>query len=374
MIAFRCTACREKVSARNERAGKKIKCPACGALATVPASTAEPMQDLPTLPPTKANGPPEQVTQPPSEAPDGGHTSLLTEFLAPPQAAGELGRLGGFRILKILGHGGMGVVFQGEDPRLGRQVAIKALLPHLAGSTSSQQRFLREARAAATLEHDHIVPILQVGEERGAPFIVMPLLKGESLEDRLRRDAALPLPEVLRIGRETAEGLAAAHEKKLIHRDIKPANLWLEAPRGRVKILDFGLARPVAQESCLTQHGAVIGTPAYMAPEQGGGQAVDTRCDLFSLGVVLYRLCTGQLPFHGSDTGPPDESRSGRWQMTEGEWLEKIMRAEPRRRGTMICSCPTAAEAEHGERNRADDPGQLRLAGPGPGPGRGAGR
>jgi WD40 repeat protein len=226
---------------------------------------------------------------------------MLTEFLAPPQARDELGRLGGFRILKILGHGGMGVVFQGEDPRLGRPVAIKAMLPHLAGSSSSQERFLREARAAAALEHDHIVPILQVGEDRGAPFIVMPLLKGESLEDRLRRDKQVPIAEVLRIGRETAEGLAAAHERGLIHRDIKPANIWLEGGRGRVKILDFGLARAATQESGLTQQGAVIGTPAYMAPEQGRGEAVDARCDLFSLGVVLYRMGTGQPPFRGND-------------------------------------------------------------------------
>jgi formylglycine-generating enzyme required for sulfatase activity len=261
---------------------------------TVPPSQ---ISDLPTAPPASLS---DGTESPGTE--DSDHDASLTAFLAPPEAAGELGRLGGFRILKILGHGGMGVVFEGEDPRLGRRVAIKAMLPHLAGSKSSQERFLREAKAAAALEHDHVVPILQVGEDRGAPFIVMPFLKGEPLDARLKRDERLAVAEVLRIGREIAEGLAAAHAEGLVHRDIKPANVWLEAPRQRVKILDFGLARATAQESGLTQQGAILGTPAYMAPEQGRGQKVDARCDLWSLGVVLYRLVAGRLPFKGADT------------------------------------------------------------------------
>jgi WD40 repeat protein len=129
----------------------------------------------------------------------------------------------------------------------------------------------------------------------------MPLLQGEALDERLKRESVLPIPEVLRIGREMAEGLAAAHERGLIHRDIKPANVWLEGKKGRVKILDFGLARAAGAESNLTQSGAILGTPAYMSPEQGSGQALDARCDLFSLGCVLYRLCTGQPPFRGAD-------------------------------------------------------------------------
>src|SRR5262245_5167376 len=196
----------------------------------------------------------------------------------------------------------MGVVFQGEDPKLGRQVAIKGMLPHLAGSKSSHERFLREARAAAALEHDHIVPIFHVDEDRGAPFIVMPFLKGEPLDRRLEAQGKLPIAEVLRIGRETAEGLAAAHEAGLIHRDIKPANLWLEGDKARVKILDFGLARASADQSQLTQTGAIIGTPAFMAPEQATGEKVGPQSDLFSLGCVLYRLCTGNMPFRGKDT------------------------------------------------------------------------
>ena len=136
----------------------------------------------------------------------------LTEFLAPPHGPGEIGRLGPYRVLKVLGAGGMGVVFQAEDPQLQRLVALKAMLPALAASASARERFLREARAAAAVEHDHIVAIYQVGEDRGVPFLAMPLLKGEPLEDRLKRDKRLlPSAEVLRIGREIAAGLAAAH-------------------------------------------------------------------------------------------------------------------------------------------------------------------
>src|SRR6202050_916711 len=129
-----------------------------------------------------------------------------------------------------------------------------------------------------------------------------PLRRPSQLDDRLKREGRLPIPEALRIGREVAEGLAAAHAMGLIHRDIKPGNIWLEAPRDRVKILDFGLARAASQDAGLTQQGAIVGTPAFMAPEQARGETVDARCDLFSLGVVLYRLSTGQQPFKGKDT------------------------------------------------------------------------
>src|SRR5918911_656854 len=141
----------------------------------------------------------------------------------------------------------MGVVFRGEDPHLLRPVALKALLPGLVSCPSSRQRFVREARAAASVRHDHVVTIYQVGEDRGVPFLAMELLEGEPLDGRLRREGRLPVPEVLRIGREIAEGLEAAHQRGLIHRDIKPANVWLEGKRGRVKILDFGLARAATE-------------------------------------------------------------------------------------------------------------------------------
>ncbi len=222
-------------------------------------------------------------------------------LLAPPQQPEEIGRLGGYRVLQEVGRGGMGVVYQAEDARLKRAVALKAMLPALAARPNAAKRFLREAQATAAVEHDHIVRIYQVDEDRGVPFLAMELLKGEPLEERLKRDGKLPVAEALRVGREAAEGLAAAHDRGLIHRDVKPANVWLEGERGRVKILDFGLARAAAPDSALTQEGAIIGTPAYMAPEQARGEVVDARCDLFSLGVLLYRACTGRAPFEGTD-------------------------------------------------------------------------
>ena len=224
------------------------------------------------------------------------------DWLAPPQEEGELGCLGPYRVLQVIGVGGMGVVFRARDPHLDRIVALKAMLPALASRASARQRFVREARATAAIKHDHIVAVYQVGEDRGVPFLAMEFLEGETLDTRLKREGKLPLAEVLRIGREIALGLAAAHRRALIHRDIKPANLWLEAATDRVKILDFGLARAALEECELTLEGAIVGTPAYMSPEQAQGLAVDHRCDLFSLGCVLYRMATGEPPFQGTDT------------------------------------------------------------------------
>jgi serine/threonine protein kinase len=197
----------------------------------------------------------------------------------------------------------MGVVFEAEDTQLRRMVALKVMRPSLAASDEFHRRFLREARLAGAIEHEHIITVYQVGEDRGVPYLAMQLLRGETLDDRLKRSGGrLPLPEVLRVGREIAAGLAAAHARGLVHRDIKPANVWLEEGRGRVRIVDFGLARGAEPDAQFTQAGAVIGTPAYMAPEQANGEEVDARCDLFSLGSVLYRAATGQPPFGGRDT------------------------------------------------------------------------
>src|SRR5262249_28634813 len=170
-------------------------------------------------------------------------------------------------------------------------------------SAEYYRRFLREARLTAAIEHEHIVTVYQVGEDRGVPFLAMQLLRGETLEDRLRRAGGrLPLAEGLRVGRGSAAGLGGAHAPGTGHRDIKPANVWLEGRRGRVRIVDFGLARGAEPDAQFTQAGAVIGTPAYMAPEQATGAAVDARCDLFSLGAVLYRAATGKAPFGDRDT------------------------------------------------------------------------
>jgi serine/threonine protein kinase len=240
---------------------------------------------------------------------------------APPTESGPLGCLGPYRLLEEVGAGGMGVVYRAEDPQLRRTVAVKTIRDPQHASAAVRRRFLREARAAAAIDHDHIVSTYHVGEQDGVPFLAMPLLVGESLDHRQRREIRLPLAETLRIGREIALGLAAAHGRGLIHRDVKPANIWLEGERGRVKLLDFGLARvqedpetpdseagdPRAETSVTlealdaTQHGTVVGTPAFMAPEQAAGEAIDERCDLFSLGCVLYLMATGRLPFGGQD-------------------------------------------------------------------------
>jgi serine/threonine protein kinase len=317
-MAVTCTGCGAVLNPPAELGGKKVRCRKCGTPVYVPAAgdaptqahgsadgwhTQPPRERMPSLPPLTD---PTAGTMPPNSGTPSPEVSATIDleawdFLAPAQEPGEIGRLGTYRVLKVLGAGGMGIVFQAEDLTLRRNVAIKAMRPAMACSTSAKQRFLREAQTAAALEHDHIVPIYQVGEDRGVPFIAMPLLRGEPLDVRLDRDDALPIREILRIGRETAEGLAAAHAAGLIHRDIKPANLWLEAETGRVKILDFGLARNTADQQHLTQQGAIIGTPAYMAPEQATGQPLDARCDLFSLGCVLYRMTAGELPFKGTD-------------------------------------------------------------------------
>ncbi len=244
-------------------------------------------------------------------------TPATLTFLRPAQADDELGRLAGFRILEVLGKGGMGLVFRAEDVQLRREIALKVIKPEHIENPQYRERFLREARAAAALQHDHVMPVHQIGEDNGVLFLAMPLLKGETLEARLARGTPLSLAEQLRIGREIALGLAAAHASGLIHRDIKPSNVWLEArshkrlaceaPQStseplvttddRVKILDFGLVLPVACTDPLTQTGKLLGTPAYMSPEQADGGRVDARSDLFSLGCVLYRMATGKQPF-----------------------------------------------------------------------------
>jgi serine/threonine protein kinase len=225
-------------------------------------------------------------------------------FLAPPGPDGGLGRLGPYRILDLLGSGGMGLVFRAEEPPpLRRAVALKTIRPEYAGQPAARARFLREARAAARIEHAHVVPLFQVGEADGLPFLTMPLLRGRSLEARLQEAGRLPAAAALRIGAQVAEGLAAAHAAGVIHRDVKPANVWLRAEPdeadGWALLLDFGLARPVEDADGLTAPGTVLGTAGYMAPEQARGEPADARADLFSLGVVLYRMASGRLPFQG---------------------------------------------------------------------------
>ncbi len=206
----------------------------------------------------------------------------------------------GFLITREIGRGGMGLVFEAEDILLGRKVAIKTIRPELAVSGEAKIRFLQEARAAASIQSDHVVTIHRVDEVNGLPFIAMEFLKGQSLYLWMKEHQASP-SHICRIGHEMALGLMAAHEAGHIHRDIKPANIWLEAPNGRVKILDFGLARSIEIDLRLTSTGVVLGTPSYMAPEQARNENVDHRSDLFSLGAILFQLATGRRPFQGRD-------------------------------------------------------------------------
>jgi serine/threonine protein kinase len=234
-----------------------------------------------------------------AEAADKEDKSSLA-FLRPATQPGRLGRLGHYEVLAVIGRGGMGIVFKAFDERLHRVVAIKVLAPQIATGVTAGKRFIREAQAAAAVRNDHVVDIHAVEEADGLPYLVMEYIDGLSLQQRLDRGGALELKEILRIGIQIANGLAAAHKQGLIHRDIKPANILLENGVQRVKITDFGLARAV-DDASLTQSGVIAGTPLYMAPEQSRGEALDHRADLFSLGSVLYAMCTGQSPFRASN-------------------------------------------------------------------------
>ena len=218
----------------------------------------------------------------------------------PAEDGSHLGTLSNFKVIRVVGRGGMGVVLHAVDSCLQRDVAIKVLDPEFSHDELASQRFCREARAAASISHENVVAIHEVehDESKDMPFLVMELISGESLEKKLQRDGRLSLKEIVSIGMQTAAGLAAAHEKGLIHRDIKPGNILLEKSGQRVKLTDFGLAR-AAEDVRLTRTGLVAGTPLYMSPEQASGEELDARSDLFSLGVVLYELAAGEPPFNG---------------------------------------------------------------------------
>jgi serine/threonine protein kinase len=249
------------------------------------------------------NGVAGEAAETPEDEARGAHRPSAEDlsFLAPSSKPGGLGRLGHYEIQEVVGKGGMGVVFKAFDEKLHRVVAVKALAPALAAAGSARQRFIREARAAAAVAHDHVIDIHAVEDSGRVPYMVMQYIDGVSLEDKIRRDGASPLTEALRIGMQVAAGLGAAHAQGLVHRDVKPANILLENGVQRVKITDFGLAR-AADDASLTQSGVIAGTPLYMSPEQARGEAVDHRSDLFSLGSVLYTLCAGRPPFRAAGT------------------------------------------------------------------------
>ncbi len=201
-----------------------------------------------------------------------------------------------YRVLEKLGEGGMGVVYKAQDTRLDRTVALKFLASHLLGDDEAKARFLREAKAAAGLDHPNVCTVYEVGEAEGKTFLAMALIEGDSLEDLIEK-GPLPLEKALDMGRQVAEGLEAAHEKGVIHRDIKPANIMVD-PKGRASIMDFGLAR-LTEASRLTKTDQTVGTAAYMSPEQLQGAETDHRTDIWALGCVLYEMVAGARAFRG---------------------------------------------------------------------------
>lgn len=218
------------------------------------------------------------------------------DFLSPPSHPEMLGRIGRYEIERMIGCGGMGIVLKGFDTELHRVVAIKVLKPHLAHNGAARRRFAREAQSAAAVVHEHVIPIHDVWTEDETPFLVMQYVPGQSLQARVDQRGPLDAREILRIARQAAAGLSAAHAQGVVHRDVKPANILMEESVDRVLISDFGLARTV-DDATLTRTGVVAGTPDYMSPEQATGQPVDQRADLFSLGSVMYFMCTGRPPF-----------------------------------------------------------------------------
>jgi hypothetical protein len=242
------------------------------------------------------SAPPEQG---PVRAHDGLHEKeeeLTLEFLQPSTSPGSCGRLGHHEVLEVVGRGAFGIVARAFDETLQRMVAIKVLSPQLASTSPARKRFLREARASASVRHENVVQIYAV-EEQPLPYLVMEYIPGQTLQQKLDQTGPLEVPEILRIGGQIARGLAAAHERGLIHRDIKPGNILLEnGTEPKVKITDFGLAR-AADDASVTQSGVIAGTPLYMAPEQAKGESLDPRVDLFSLGSVLYTMASGRPPF-----------------------------------------------------------------------------
>ena len=213
-------------------------------------------------------------------------------LLGPTDDPCMLGRIGPFEVSGCIGVGGMGVVFKARDPALDRFVAVKVLSPQLAASESARIRFAREAKAAAAVVHDNVIAVHQVAEYQGLPYLVMPYVPGPSLEERIRRKGPMPVVDAIRVARQVASGLVAAHAQGLIHRDIKPANILLSGNTERAVITDFGLAR-AADDATLTRSGSLAGTPQFMAPEQARGEPADSQSDLFSLGAMLFAMLTG---------------------------------------------------------------------------------
>ncbi len=243
----------------------------------------------------------EDITESFAEPAETTALQQLQPYLELSNYPGSLGRLGHYELLQILGQGGYGIVAKAVDTKLERRVAIKVLAPHLAITSPPRKRFLREARSAAAVRHEHVVQTYAV-EDGPLPHLVTEFIAGETLQQRLDRLGPFDASEVVRIGRQIALGLAAAHQQGLVHRDIKPANILLqEGVEEQAKLTDFGLAQ-TADDASMTQSGVIAGTPLYMSPEQVSGHDLDLRADLFSLGSVLYGMTVGHPPFRAPST------------------------------------------------------------------------
>ncbi|KAA1258867.1 Serine/threonine-protein kinase PknB [Rubripirellula obstinata] len=270
-------------------------------------------------------------------------TASSYPFLTPPTSNDYLGSLAHYRVVSELGRGGMGYVFKAEDSKLKRSVALKVMNQKIAEVAGSRKRFISEARAMAAIHHDNVATIFEVGESGGTPFMAMEMLKGETLEERNRRKELLDFETVIQYATDIARGLEAAHVRGIVHRDIKPANIWIEAETNRIKILDFGLALASTPVDQLAGRGSVVGTPGYLSPEQARSDPLDNRSDLYSLGVVLYEMCTGKLPIQSKsvhqqlisilahrpkpiDEVNPDVPKPLR------DMIHKLLRKEPRSR------------------------------------------
>jgi serine/threonine protein kinase len=274
----------------------------------------------------------------------------------------------------VVAVGGMGIVLKARDPGLDRIVALKILPSALAANSLARARFIREARAAAAVVHEHVVSIYAVDEAAGLPYLVMQFVQGRTLAERIKASSPLPVEEILRIGAQTAAGLAAAHAQGLIHRDVKPGNILLENGVERVKITDFGLAR-ATDDSSLTREGYIAGTPEYMSPEQARNEPVDQRSDLFSLGCVLYEMATGVSPFRAEkslvamrrvcdETPPAAQTLNSKLPEWLGQLIQRLMAKDAAARPQTAVEVTAEMERRLAEAQQGGKPhgGNSRLA------------
>lgn len=277
-----------------------------------------------------------------SDSPEPTWQYPVDTLLDPPRHPEMMGRLGKYEIEREIGRGGMGIVFKAHDTELNRPLAIKVLAPHLASHGTARLRFAQEARAAAGVLHPNVIAVHGVNNEGKTPYIVMPFVAGPSLQMLVEKRGPLPEIEIVRIARQIAAGLSAAHSQGLVHRDIKPANILVEDGVHRVLIMDFGLAR-AEDDASLTRTGWLTGTPNYMSPEQTRGERIDQRSDLFSLGSLVYFLTTGRLPFRAesplgvlnriqSDQPTPVRQVNRLASLTLSQIIDRLLEKKPQHR------------------------------------------